>query len=102
MDRFSGGCLCGNARIVASGLRYRVGPCHCLDRRRHHGALFHASAVFLMPTCESWIVRRESLLPPFPLTRRYERDRDSTGRSVKYTARTLRRRGARAGSGPDD
>ena len=27
-----------------------------------------------------WIVRRESLLPPFPLTRRYERDRDATGR----------------------
>ena len=34
----------------------------------------------LMPTYESWIVRRESWLPPFPLTRRYERDRDATGR----------------------
>jgi len=34
----------------------------------------------LMPTYESWIVRRESWLPPFPLTRRYERDRDPTGR----------------------
>ena len=34
----------------------------------------------LMPTYESWIVRRESWLPPFPLTRRYERDRDDTGR----------------------
>ena len=35
----------------------------------------------LTPTYESWIVRRESWLPPFPLTRRYDRDRDPTGRS---------------------
>jgi hypothetical protein len=34
----------------------------------------------LMPAYESWIIRRESWLPPFPLTRRYERDRDGTGR----------------------
>ena len=34
----------------------------------------------LMPTYESWIVRRESWLPPFPLTRRYERDREGTRR----------------------
>jgi hypothetical protein len=34
----------------------------------------------LMPTYESWVCRRESWLPPFPLTRRYERDRESTGR----------------------
>ena len=34
----------------------------------------------LMPTYESWIVRRESWLPPFPLTRRYERNRDDAGR----------------------
>ena len=34
----------------------------------------------LMPTYESWIIRRESWLPPFPLTRRYERDRDATHR----------------------
>ncbi len=33
------------------------------------------------PTYESWIVRRESWLPPFPLARRYERNRDPTGRS---------------------
>jgi hypothetical protein len=46
MDRFTGGCLCGNVRIVASGLPYRVGICHCLDCRKRHGALFHASAVF--------------------------------------------------------
>lgn len=46
MDVFAGGCLCGKVRIVASGLPRRVGVCHCLDCRRHHGALFHASAVF--------------------------------------------------------
>jgi hypothetical protein len=34
----------------------------------------------LMPTYESWTVRRESWLPPFPLQRRYDRDRDATGR----------------------
>lgn len=127
MDRFTGGCLCGNVRIVASGLPYRVGICHCLDCRKHHGALFHASAVFpqdavtidgetrdyagryfcprcgssvfgcsadeievnlgsldapdqLRPTYELWTVRRESWLPPFPLTRRYDRDREATSR----------------------
>jgi hypothetical protein len=35
----------------------------------------------LTPTYESWIVRRESWLPPFPLARRYEHDRAHTGRS---------------------
>ena len=34
----------------------------------------------LTPTYESWIVRRESWLPPFPLKRRYDRDRDAAGR----------------------
>jgi hypothetical protein len=34
----------------------------------------------MMPTYESWVVRRESWLPPFPLTRRYDRDRDTTSR----------------------
>ena len=46
MERFTGGCLCGNVRIVATGRPYRVGICHCLDCRKHHGALFHASAIF--------------------------------------------------------
>lgn len=46
MDEFSGGCLCGKVRLVASGRPYRVGLCHCMDCRKHHGALFHASAVF--------------------------------------------------------
>jgi len=127
MDQVTGGCLCGAVRIVAQGRPYRVGVCHCLDCRKHHGALFHGSAVFpetavtitgeprdyggrffcprcgspvfgrtgdevevnlgcldapdqLMPTYESWIIRRESWLPSFPLTRRYERNRDETSR----------------------
>ena len=46
MDRFTGGCLCGKVRFVATGRPYRVGLCHCLDCRKHHGAVFHASAVF--------------------------------------------------------
>lgn len=47
MDQVSGGCLCGKVRIVAPGTPRRVGLCHCLDCRKHHGALFHASAIFL-------------------------------------------------------
>lgn len=46
MDQFTGGCLCGSVRIVASGQPYRVGLCHCLDCRKHHGALFYAAAIF--------------------------------------------------------
>lgn len=42
----TGGCLCGNVRLVATGRPYRVGLCHCLDCRKHHGALFRASAIF--------------------------------------------------------
>ena len=127
MDGFAGGCLCGKVRVEASGRPYRVGLCHCLDCRKHHGALFQAFAIFpedavkiegetgdyagrhfctscgssvfartgdeievnlgcldapdqLMPTYELWTVRRESWLPPFPLKRRYDRDRESTGR----------------------
>ena len=127
MDRVTGGCLCGKVRIVASGRPDRVGVCHCLDCRKHHGALFYAAAVFpqdavtiegetrdyagrnfcprcgssvfalsgdevevhlgsldapdqLMPTYESWTIRRESWLPPFPLAKSYERDREATGR----------------------
>ncbi|MCW2271898.1 Glutathione-dependent formaldehyde-activating enzyme [compost metagenome] len=128
MNHYTGGCLCGNVRIVASGHPYRVGICHCLDCRKHHGALFHASAIFpedavaiegeaheyagryfcprcgssvfartadeievnlgtldapdqLVPTYESWTIRRESWLPAFALARRYARDREDNGRS---------------------
>jgi hypothetical protein len=46
MDQHTGGCLCGDVRVVAAGAPYRVGICHCFDCRKHHGALFHASAIF--------------------------------------------------------
>lgn len=46
MDQVTGGCLCGQLRFVAVGRPYRVGICHCLDCRKNHGALFHASAIF--------------------------------------------------------
>ena len=132
MERFTGGCLCGEVRFVATGRPYRVGLCHCLDCRKHHGALFHASAIFpqdavtvtgeprgytgrffcprcgspvfgrsgdevevnlgaldapdqFMPTNESWTIRREAWLPPFPRKHRYERDRSApASRSEDY------------------
>jgi hypothetical protein len=42
----AGGCQCGAVRIAATGAPYRVGICHCLDCRKHHGAVFSASAMF--------------------------------------------------------
>jgi len=127
MDRVTGSCLCGDIRIEASGPPYRVGLCHCLDCRKHHGALFSGFAIFpedavtiegeardyagrffcpecgssvfsrsgdevevhlgmldapdqLIPTYELWTIRRESWLPPFPLRKHYERDRENSGR----------------------
>lgn len=47
MTHFTGSCLCGNVRLTATGQPDRVGICHCLDCRKHHGALFHSSAIFL-------------------------------------------------------
>lgn len=128
MVHVNGGCLCGNVRVETSGSPYRVGVCHCLDCRKHHGALFHASAIFpreavsvtgetrdyagryfcprcgspvfactgdeievnlgaldepdrFTPTYELWTIRREAWLPPFPLARHYDRDRENPGRS---------------------
>ncbi|WP_285409553.1 GFA family protein [Pseudomonas sp. FR229a] len=127
MKTFTGGCLCGAVRFQVTGEPYRVGLCHCLDCRKVHGALFHASAIFpqdavtitgethdyqgrhfcprcgssvfnrsadeieinlgaldapdqLLPTYESWTVRRESWLPDFPLSRHYGGDREGKGR----------------------
>ena len=124
----AGGCLCGAVRLVATGAPYRVGICHCLDCRKHHGAVFHASAIFpaaavtitgttaeyknrhfctvcgsslfgrsddevevnlgcldepsqFKPTYELWMTRREDWLPPFDVARRYEHNREGTGRS---------------------
>ena len=42
----TGGCLCGAVRIEARGQPKRVGICHCLDCRKHHGALFYAVAIY--------------------------------------------------------
>ena len=93
MVRFSGGCLCG----VPSGCgddRWRntrlrravfVSPLRLVHFSRsadeievNLGSLDGPDQ--LRPTYELWIVRRESWLPPFPLARRYDRDRDATGR----------------------
>lgn len=46
MQQVTGGCLCGQVRIVARGRPTGVGVCHCLDCRKHHGAPFYAAAVF--------------------------------------------------------
>ncbi|MGN6621952.1 MAG: GFA family protein [Sphingomonas sp.] len=46
VQSYSGGCLCSAVRLSASGQPYRVGICHCLDCRKHHGALFFAAAIF--------------------------------------------------------
>jgi hypothetical protein len=44
--RLAGGCLCGAVRLTATGAPYRVGICHCLDCRKHSGAVFSAAAIF--------------------------------------------------------
>ena len=46
MVEVTGGCLCGKVRFVVYGSPDRVGVCHCMDCRKHHGALFHVSAIF--------------------------------------------------------
>lgn len=46
MKTVAGGCQCGKVRIEASGEPYRVGFCHCLDCRKHHGSLFYVGAIF--------------------------------------------------------
>ncbi|MCP8882257.1 GFA family protein [Devosia sp. XJ19-1] len=48
MQEYEGGCLCGRVRFVAAGQPFRVGLCHCMDCRKHHGSLFHVSAIFPM------------------------------------------------------
>ena len=46
MEQIKGGCLCGDVRFIATGEPVRVGVCHCMDCRKHHGAAFFAAAVF--------------------------------------------------------
>lgn len=45
-QEIAGGCQCGAVRFVATGDPYRVGICHCLDCRKHHGALFFAAGIY--------------------------------------------------------
>lgn len=79
MERFTGGCLCGDVRIEARGQPSRVGLCHCLDCRKHHGAVFAAYAIFpdaavtvrgktrdfagrfFCPRCGSWSLRAPAM-----------------------------------------
>ena len=48
MDEYQGWLpLCAKVRVtLPRELRSRVGICHCLDCRKHHGALFYAAAIF--------------------------------------------------------
>ena len=124
MARFTGSCRCGNVLIKAKADPDRVGICHCQDCRKYHGALFHASAIFLesdvtilgetseyegrsfcprcgspvfsktddeieitlgafdnteqfIPTYELWTSRRETWLPKFTLTKKYQRNQEN-------------------------
>ncbi len=46
MDKVAGRCLCGKVSMFATSKPLRVGICHCLDCRKHHGAVFYAAAIF--------------------------------------------------------
>src|SRR5689334_8874234 len=45
-SHYAAGCLCGAVRLETSMEPRRVGICHCLDCRKHHGAVFHTFAIF--------------------------------------------------------
>ena len=46
MSEYQGGCSCGAIRFATSKHPLRVGVCHCLDCRKHHGAPFYAAAIY--------------------------------------------------------
>lgn len=46
MPDLTASCLCGAVRLTITGNPWRTGICHCLDCRKHHGALFGAWAIF--------------------------------------------------------
>lgn len=50
MADVTGGCLCGEVQFWVSGAPDRVGICHCMECRKHHGALFFAAAIFSADT----------------------------------------------------
>jgi hypothetical protein len=60
---------CGSSVFARSGDEIEV----------HLGALDAPDQ--LTPTYELWTIRREAWLPPFPLAKHYERDREGTGRT---------------------
>ena len=46
MSKITGSCLCGSVVFQTSQEPNRVGICHCLACRKHHGAVFYAAAIF--------------------------------------------------------
>ena len=46
MPDVTASCLCGDIHLVASGKPESVGLCHCLDCRKHHGAVFWTAAIY--------------------------------------------------------
>ena len=46
MPEYQGSCSCGAIRFATSKTPLRVGVCHCLDCRKHHGAPFYAAAIY--------------------------------------------------------
>jgi len=52
MEQVVGGCLCGAVRFSAAGDPLRVGICHCLDCKKHHGSAFYAAAIFSKNTVQ--------------------------------------------------
>ena len=46
MNQIEGGCRCGAVRFATDARPDRVGVCHCMDCRKHHGAPFFAAAIF--------------------------------------------------------
>lgn len=39
-------CLCTAVHVTATGAPDRVAICHCMECRKHHGAVFYAAAIF--------------------------------------------------------
>lgn len=46
MSEYQGGCSYSAIRFSTSKTPLRVGVCHCLDCRKHHGAPFYAAAIY--------------------------------------------------------
>jgi hypothetical protein len=46
MTVHQGGCACGAVRFEAIGEPKRIGLCHCMTCRKHHGAAFNPFVVY--------------------------------------------------------